>query len=86
MTTRREWLAARHPQFIANHLEFGPTFFLSLHDLNEAYGAFNNVVNRDLRTNRLCNDQYDVGTLKAAIVAAGAVEGNGGFRGVRLQP
>lgn len=86
MTTKRERLAARHPEFIENHLEFGPTFFLSLHDLNEAYGAFNNVVNRDPTTKRLCNDQHDVGTLKAAIETAGAVKVTGGFSGVRLQP
>ena len=35
MTARRQQLAAGHPQFIADHLEFGEDFFLSLHDLNE---------------------------------------------------
>ena len=85
MTTRRERLAARHPQFIATHLEFGPGLFLRLHDLNESYGAFNNVTNRDPRTGRLCNDQHDVGTLKAAIVAGGATLSNEGLHGVRLR-
>lgn len=85
MSTRREWLASRHPQFIADHLVFEPNACLSLHDLNERYGAFNNIVNRDPTTQRLANDQHDVGTLKAAIEAAGATLGKDGFCGVRLQ-
>ena len=77
---------AEHPRFIRDRLILGSDQLVSKHDLNEAYGSWRGITNRDRRTGRLSVSQDDLHNLYLLLrLTEGVRENDLSFRGVGLR-
>ena len=77
---------AEHPRFIRGQLIVDPEQVLSKHRLNETYGSWRRITQRDRRTGRLSVSQDDLHNLYLLLRRTGGIrEDNLWFHGVGLR-
>ena len=77
---------SEHPDFISENLVVEPEGVLSKHRLNESYGAWREITNRDKRTTRLAVSQHDLHNLYILLESTSGVKKiKEGFKGIRLK-